>query len=348
MGYTGTTRLVTLSIGVVWTAVMLRFMGPSAYVLLSDWLPRAYVSISSWLTPPYLYLIINGIILSIAASSRFSPPKTLPVKDSIPVPVPGADPVQVPVPIPVSVALQDRVPVQVPPAPLEVPTSVPVPVQREDRKPIFEIPDVEDEEEEFVIRGPRWDMEKREDEEMAPVVYTDSLVEPVVRADSMEMPIEYTKLTESTEKPPVSSRFSRKSVRPSPEGKALRVARSRKGETLESTWRAITEGRQLPLARHLKKSDTWETRAPQKISDEVAPPPGPLMRKAETFHERGGGDSPLAGSGEKKIKREPSLGQDELNRRVEAFIKKFNEEMRLQRQESFKHYMDMVNQGVDQ
>jgi Cotton fibre expressed protein len=131
-------------------------------------------------------------------------------------------------------------------------------------------------------------------------------------------------------------------------GKALRVAKSRKGETLESTWRTITEGRAMPLARHLKKSDTCETRVPRNISDDMAPPPLPAMCKAETFHERGGGESPLIRSGQRKIKREPSPGQDDLNRRVEAFIKKFNEEIRLQRQESFKHYMDMINRGADQ
>lgn len=215
-GYRGTTKLVTLSVGVVWTAVMLRFMGPTAYVLLSDWLPKAYVSLAGWLTPPYLYLIINGIILSIAASSRFSPPKSVPVKDSILVPVPGPDPVLVPVPVPVpvpepvSVSFPDPVPVQVPP---------PVPVSSQERKPIFKIAD--DDEEDFVIKGPRWDTVEREDEEAVPAVPamgTDSLVEPMVRADSMEMPSEYTKFTKSMEKPPVSARFSRKSIRPSPEG----------------------------------------------------------------------------------------------------------------------------------
>jgi Domain of unknown function (DUF4408) len=217
MGYMGTTKLVTLSIGVVWTAMMLGFVSPIAYMSLSDWLPKAYVALAGWLTPPYLYLIINGIILSIAASSRLSPLKSVPLKDSTPVPVssPGQDPVQVPVPVPVSAPLPDPIPVH---EPIPVPdfTQVQVPAPSQEQKPIFEIPDME--EEEFVIRGPRWDMEQRKDEEVVPEVYNISFVEPMGRADSMDMSSEYTKLTESVEKPPISSRFSRKNVRPSPEG----------------------------------------------------------------------------------------------------------------------------------
>ena len=131
-------------------------------------------------------------------------------------------------------------------------------------------------------------------------------------------------------------------------GKALRVARPKRNETLESTWRTITEGRPVPLARHLKKSDTWETHG-RSAPDEQSPVP--LMRKSETFNDRAeppppASSSPSPSSSSRgRPRREPSLGQDDLNRRVEAFIKKFNEEMRLQRQESFQHYLEMINGG---
>lgn len=224
MGSTGTTKLVTVSVGVVWTAVLLHFVGPAAFLSLSDWLPRVYVSLTGWLTPPYLYLIINGIILSIAASSRFSPVKSVPVTASISVPlsvpVPASVLVQVAVPIPVPV------PVSSPLIPDPVPVPVPMtrePVSGQDQKPFFKIADDDDEEEEeeFVIRGPRWEMETREEEDAIPAVYTDPLETPMVRTDSMEMPIEYTRPIESMEKPLVSSRFGRKSVRPSPEGNLI-------------------------------------------------------------------------------------------------------------------------------
>ncbi|KAK9085129.1 hypothetical protein Sjap_025540 [Stephania japonica] len=157
------------------------------------------------------------------------------------------------------------------------------------------------------------------------------------------------------EKPPVSARFSHRRS-----GKSLRVAKPKRQDTLESTWRKITEGRSVPLARHLKKSDTWETHththnniisAPLMESSVVVDgeddPAPKKMKKVETFNETSQSSLRRSSKGSiGKIKKDPSLGQEELNKRVEAFIKKFNEEMRLQREESLNQYMEMINTGI--
>lgn len=59
------------------------------------------------------------------------------------------------------------------------------------------------------------------------------------------------------------------------------------------------------------------------------------LRKADTFNDRGS-----LNRGDK------SMSQDELKRRAEAFIKKINYEMRLERLESQQRLMEMVNGGV--
>lgn len=132
------------------------------------------------------------------------------------------------------------------------------------------------------------------------------------------------------------------------------MAKSKRNDTLESTWKTITEGRAMPLTRHLKKSDTWDSHVRQNSTA-----PAPKVKKAETFHERttttattasttsgGSGEESANGNSAGRLRREPSLSQDELNRRVEAFIKKFNDEMRLQRQESLRQYQEMISRGI--
>ncbi|KAL8128345.1 hypothetical protein AgCh_015075 [Apium graveolens] len=154
-------------------------------------------------------------------------------------------------------------------------------------------------------------------------------------------------------KPPASSRFGhRKVVKTTPDhqgGKTLKVTKPKKQETLESTWKTITDGRPMPLTRHLRKSDTWENH-PAHSTNASDFQDYSKMTKSETFNDRTTrktNSSMLSrSSGSRKLKKDPSLGQDELNKRVEAFITKFNEEMRLQRQESLNQYMEMINRGA--
>lgn len=63
-------RIMAASAAVLSVALTLRLATPGVADFLAAGVPQIYISVASWLTPPYLYLIINGIIISIAATSR--------------------------------------------------------------------------------------------------------------------------------------------------------------------------------------------------------------------------------------------------------------------------------------
>ncbi|CBI20370.3 unnamed protein product, partial [Vitis vinifera] len=84
------------------------------------------------------------------------------------------------------------------------------------------------------------------------------------------------------EKPLVSMRFGhRRAVKSSPEaGKVLGVSKPKRHDTLESTWKTITDGRPMPLTRHLKKADSLES---QRCSIDLTPQ---KVKKSETESRR--------------------------------------------------------------
>ncbi|XP_073157040.1 uncharacterized protein [Henckelia pumila] len=283
-------RLFLISAGVVSLAVGFKFYVPFTV----HEIPVICSVVMSWLKPPYLYVIINAIIVVIIVSSRFhwgtpSDPSSVRSEHLISVKTP-------------------------PPAYYDSPSAQPeiayvvqesmaaVVYDGEDRAGAVEVKPV-------VVNGYEAELEAED-------VVVDSIV-------TYDPPPQLEFLLPVREKPLVSSRFGhRKPIRTNTphEGgiRALKVAKPKRQETLESTWKMITEGRHVPLTRHAKKSD-----------DHVAAAP------AENFQE------PAAA----RIRKEASLGQDELNRRVEAFIKKFNEDMRMQRQESLNQYKEMMQRG---
>ncbi|XP_012070655.1 uncharacterized protein LOC105632812 isoform X2 [Jatropha curcas] len=288
-------KVALMSTAVLSVAVVLKLSVPLVTDFAVSELPVMYASFLAWLRPPYLYLVINGIIISIVASSKLllQTPEESKKPEIIPQPLPRVAPMKVS-----GVVLSSGLEYQ----DLNV-TGM-----------------VMDDKEVTVVNG--------RDE----VVSLSKSAQPLERSDSVELLAE-------RQKPLVSARFGlKKSVKSSPE--VLGVSKPKRQDTLESAWKMITDGRPMPLTRHLKKSDTWDSHV-------SSTPPSTTMKKSDTFSENNS-KSKLSqnrqGSG--KLKKEPSLSQDELNRRVEAFIKKFNEEMRLQRQESLNQFQEMISRGA--
>ncbi|KAL1560174.1 hypothetical protein AAHA92_10425 [Salvia divinorum] len=314
-------RMILISAGVLSAAMGLKLSIPIAV----DGFPAFWSVFLSWMKPPYLYIIINGIIITIAASSRFHQSHTEPAavrsERLISVITPTLESfVQLPSPANFKTTAA-------PESQAEVVVSAVVD-RVVDLKPV-------------VVNGLKVDFATEVDDlrilraEAEDMFDESTLLNNSPMRETFLPEVHLESLFPAREKPLASSRFvHRKPNRTPPEGsRALRrVARPKKQETLESTWKMITEGRHVPLTRHLKKSDTFEQQASPAM-DHVA-----MVPKSETFKDRS--------NYEARIRKEPSLGQDELNRRVEAFINKFNEDMRMQRQESLQQFHEMINRGV--
>lgn len=99
-------------------------------------------------------------------------------------------------------------------------------------------------------------------------------------------------------------------------------------DTLDSIWKSIMASQGKPLPGPDPEPE------PCQGSDDPAVPAQREARKSDTFKEE---TAPL--------KLGKLLSQDELNLRAEAFIKKINLDMRLERQESDQRFMDMVYRG---
>ncbi|XP_031126108.1 uncharacterized protein LOC116028518 isoform X3 [Ipomoea triloba] len=282
----------------------------------------------AWLRPPYLYFVINGIILAIVFASRFQHER---LEKQL------------------SGQLQPLITVRTPPPAELVAFAQPEyksVVEESFRAAFGDEPPEELDLKPVVVNGSMVDLNEEK------LAEDDAIAEEVkeVLNPALDPPPEpETELLPSlaAEKPLVSTRFAHRkpSVRASPEGsRGLRVSRPKKQETLETTWRMITEGRHVPLTRHLRKSDALENQSRHiTAADGVVNP---------THQPPRNGESPKAAPTHSSrsawiMRKEPSLSQDELNRRVEAFIKKFNEEMRIQRQQSLQQYMEMINRGAN-
>ncbi|KAF5728947.1 hypothetical protein HS088_TW21G01103 [Tripterygium wilfordii] len=313
-------RVFFISTGVLSLALLLKFSVP----LMTEFSAhQAWSSFLSWLKPPYLYFVINGIIITIAASSRFHKNNEENQPEQLPVPVKMSTN-----PVP-DFGYAEKVTAVIR-SDFHLASAADDFFLYEQREAEEETEACEDKS--VVVLNGSEDV----DDEEAFLISRSAWIPPK-RRDEPEIP----DIISPAEKPLVSARFGhRKPVKASPEGgRALKVSKPKRHETLENTWKTITEGRAMPLTRHLKKSDTWENHG-RHINVDTEDPP--QVKKSETFKDRTNYQMPPETPSPVKLRKEPSLSQDELNRRVEAFIRKFNEEMRLQREESLNHYKAMV------
>ncbi|KAM7500838.1 hypothetical protein LguiA_025252 [Lonicera macranthoides] len=323
---------VLISTAVICIAIGMKVTVPSILDLAIYKFPLLWSSLLSWLKPPYLYVVINAIILTIVASSKFYHRHDDEIHSAPPKPQPADLPqyavLDSQVEMDYGVVLSPALDFSPQPAVVDPPLLSEREVEIMDVKPV-------------VVNGSVVLVDEYDDEvEISSSIPPQTINSPATRY-----------LYSPTEKPLISSRFShRKPVKTSLEGgsgRALRVAKPKRHETLENTWKTITEGRHVPLTRHLRKSDTLETHVDATPLD--PPSNHQEVNKSETFKDRtkySSSTATAAAASSSKLRREPSPSQEELNRRVEAFIKKFNEDMRLQRQESLNQYQEMINRGA--
>ncbi|KAI4296635.1 hypothetical protein L6164_036580 [Bauhinia variegata] len=316
MGFILPIKVFLISTMVLFTALGMKFCIP----LITDFLSMNVLLVWSFfqlcLKPPYIYVVFNGIIITIAAYSRFHHHSVDDPKKEEPVPEPK---------LPVVPVYEFKTQPEIH-SELVIAEPQVLPEQGEDT-PVVEAKAI-------VVNGTVAVEEDEDGKEIEDRAVSSTWTQ-IKRMDSPEFPSEYLS---RAERPLVSARFShRKPLKASPEGvKALKVSKQKRQETLENTWKAMTEGRAMPLSRHMKKCDTWENRG------STDPLETNSVNKSENFKDRTNQPaSTMAASSPLKLRKEPSPSQDELNRRVEAFIRKFNEEMRLQRQQSLNRYMEM-------
>ncbi|KAF5780937.1 hypothetical protein HanXRQr2_Chr11g0477661 [Helianthus annuus] len=351
-------KLGVVSATVLSTAVMFKLISPFIMNLSVSDFPIIWSSLITWLKPPYLYVVINGIIITIVASSRLQS-KVDGSHDSLSSFSTRAEPVKVVHPVelpPVHVHEQE---LSFHGDVLETePVDIAVAGYNSEAK-FVDVPVAEFSTPKFIDETLDEDMKiaKEAYEEIKKNRVNNSLISKSAWSPSE---IKQVGLSFPTEKPPASARFSRrKPTKATPEGgRTLGVAKPKRQDTLETTWKTITEGRSVPLTRHLRKSDTWETHGQSRENRHTDEFVTERMTKSDTFDVNRSrkpvkpvkpppAPSKLSRSGGSgRLKKEPSVGQEELNRRVEAFINKFNEDMRLQRQESMNRYMEMINRGA--
>ncbi|KAG7653889.1 hypothetical protein ISN44_As01g011080 [Arabidopsis suecica] len=287
-------KAVLISTGFVATAMHLKVIVPVALDFSQD--PIILSSFLTWLKPPYLYVITNVIIIVIGVSYRIT---------TVSSHVDGKD-------YEASYSGDNKF--------------------QTDHQQIVERPTLrhrtETKDADFGFIGKVLQIVKE------PEVVYEEKERPVTLEEEVEkkclVVVSKSENQPPVEKPLVTARIGQRKpvVKTTPAERnsmrALRVAKPKRNETLENTWKMIMEGNKstLPLTSYYKRPDTFG------LGGEETKLSGGL-KKSESFSDRTNSDQSLPSPPPPLVKVKKvkvTRSRDELNRRVEAFIKKCNDE----------------------
>ncbi|KFK43413.1 hypothetical protein AALP_AA1G122700 [Arabis alpina] len=277
---------VLISTGVVAIAMHLKVIVPATIAIDFSQAPILLSYFLSWLRPPYLYVIINVIIVVIGVSSKFY--RSISINND------GSKDYEVSYNGDYNKSHQTEQHQFV--------------HQHQDRPRRFETKEA-DFDFVTVISSSKIIVEVKE----RPEVVKEKLAVMVEEKKERSLVVgEEPEKQSSIEKPRVTARIGhRKLIKTTTAErnsfKALKVAKPRKHETLENTWKLITEGKPPPLTSHYRRPDTFGLGDSEQQTG---------LKKSETFKDRTN----------YYLSPAVSRSRDELNRRAEAFIKKCNDE----------------------
>ncbi|CAH2038293.1 unnamed protein product [Thlaspi arvense] len=273
---------VLISTGFVAMAMHLKLIVPAVAVDFSRG-PILLSSFLSWLKPPYLYVITNAIIVVIGVSSRYYR----------------------------NIASNDGKDYEV----LSYGGDYKFQTEHNVHRSPPRRSETKDEDFSYVVATPPSKITVEEKE--IPEIVTERLAEAAAKVEEEKMCLTVVAKSENltpVEKPLVSARIGqRKAVKTTAERnslRALRVAKPKKQETLESTWKMITEGK--PLTSYYRRPDTFGI----GVGDSNKTKQSGGLKKSETLGDRTN----------YYLSPAVSRSRDELNRRAEAFINKCNNE----------------------